>query len=81
MLSKQQHKSLTVPEDKPEGKLTHKLFKRKKLIIIITGIVAIVIVSIVIMFAINGGFDETETRLAEHCYSVNSKWICPTGGV
>jgi len=78
MLSNQQYKSLTVPEDKAKGKLTSKLSKRNKLIIIIIGIVAIFVVSMVFRFAINGGFDETDTRLAEHCYSVNSKWICPT---
>jgi len=69
---------LTVPEDKAEGRSTSKLSKRNKLIIIIIGIVAIVVVPMVFRFAINGGFDETDTRLVEHCYSVNSKWICLT---
>jgi len=77
MLSNQHYNSLTVPEDKSKGKLTSKLSKRNKLIIIVICIVTIFVVFMVLRFAINGGFDETDTRLAEHCYSVNSKWICP----
>jgi len=70
---------MTFPEDFNKSKLPRNVAEKRLRLIIIGAVVAVIIFAIWLFFRLgtNNAFDNTDRYLAEGCYSLNSKWICP----
>ena len=70
---------MTFPEDVNKSKLHWSVADKRLSLIIIGAVIAVVIFAIWLFFRLgtNSAFDDTDRYIAEGCYSLNSKWICP----
>jgi hypothetical protein len=70
---------MTFPEDVNKSKLPWKLADKRLRLAIIGVVVVVIIFGNWLFFRLgaSNSLDETDRYLAEGCYSLNSKWICP----
>lgn len=70
---------MTFPEDINKSKLPWNVGNNRLKLVIIGAVVAVIIFAIWLFFRLgtNNAFNDIDRHLAEGCYSLNSKWICP----